>query len=333
MAYTQKLGVPNCFKDHLIVDTRSIEYAKDVAASSFVPHKLKRIRGKNDFHFVHSHAFLDDISLCYTSYGNELVVAPEPMGEFYLVQIPLHGNINICSNNETSCLDGMTSSIISPMNHNRFHWSEDAGVISIKIERHALEHQLQGLIQSDVNSAIEFELEMKTADPVYRNWNIEVIRLMQHFQNTNDSELVSLEGWFEQKLMEILLVSHPNNYSNFLTQDNFKAPPKCVGIAIEYINEHFTEKISLATLSSLTGVTSRTLHNGFKRYRDITPMDYLLETRLKNAKKRLLNVKNDSSVTDIAQEVGFTHLGRFSQQFYQKFGELPSDLLKRNTRQ
>ena len=92
------------------------------------------------------------------------------------------------------------------------------------------------------------------------------------------------------------------------------------------------DKITLATLSSLSGVTSRTLHNGFKRYSGVSPMEYLLETRLKNAKKRLSKVRSNSSVTDIAHSVGFTHLGRFSQQFFQKYGELPSEVLKRNLR-
>ena len=133
------------------------------------------------------------------------------MGDFYLVQIPLHGNVDIKSNDRCSSLEGTTSSIISPMNHNRFHWSKNAGVISIKIERHALEQQLQSLIQCDITSGIEFELEMHMAEPAYRNWYIEVIRLMQYFRSAKVSELVSLEGWFEQKLMEILLVSHPNN--------------------------------------------------------------------------------------------------------------------------
>lgn len=324
--------MPNCLKDHLIVDTHSIEYACDAAANSFVPHKLTRIHDKSNFHFVHSHAFLNDLSLCYTSYGNRLTVAPEPMGEFYLIQIPSHGQVGVTSRSRRSNLQGMTGSIISPMNHNQFHWLEGAGVISIKIERHALEHQLRSLLQREISRDIEFELEMDMGKPAYRNWYIEVIRLLQYFQNTKKSELVSLEGWFEQKLMEILLITHPSNYSELLTRTNYEAPPKCVGTVIDYINEHFMETINLATLSSVSGVTSRTLHNGFKRYRNMSPMQYLLDTRLKNAQKQLLNANAGSSVTEIAQAAGFTHLGRFSQQFSKKYGALPSEVLERNAR-
>lgn len=330
MAYTQKVGVPECLKDHLMVDTRSIEYARDAAANAFVPHKLKNVQTRNNFHFVHSQAFLNDVSLCYTCYGNELTVTPEPMGEFYLVQLPAHGNVDIRSGNCRSRLTGSTGSIISPMNQNRFHWSENAGVISIKIERHALEHQMRRLIQSEVNGGIEFQLEMHLASPAYRNWYIEVVRLMQYFQSTKHSELVALEGWFEQKLIEMLLVSHPSNYSKFLTNGNYQAPPKSVGIAIDYMNEYFMEKITLATLSSVTGVTSRTLHNGFKRYRNVSPMEYLLEIRLRKAKTALSKANDGSSVTEIAQAAGFSHLGRFSQQFFQEYGELPSDTLKQS---
>ena len=168
------------------------------------------------------------------------------------------------------------------------------------------------------------------AESVYRNWSIEVIRLMQYFQGADAAELISLEGWFEHKLMELLLISHPHNYSKLLTRDSYEAPQKCVGTALDYLNEHFMEKITLATLASVSGVTSRTLHNGFKRYKGVSPMEYLLETRLRNAKKRLSNADHDSNVTDIAQSVGFTHLGRFSQQFFKRYRELPSELLKRS---
>jgi len=330
--HMQKPAVPECLKDYLLVDTRSMEHAHDVAARSFVPHKLRPLRLHSDFHFVHSHAFLQNVSLCYTAYGNELMVEPESMDEFYLIQMSTGGVVEIESGSKQAKVFGMQGSILSPENRTKFRWSEDAGVITIKIDRQALEEQMRRLIQTELTKGIDFKLGMQLTAPEYRNWYIEVLRLMQYFQYTKNAELVSLEGWFEQKLMELLLVSQPSNYSHQLTQDQFHAPSQSVGLAIDYMHQHIVEKITLGKLSNITGVSGRTLHNGFKRFRNVSPLEYLTDIRLQKARSALLKACTDATVTSIAQASGFSHLGRFSQRYFQEFGEHPSDTLRRGNK-
>lgn len=320
---------PEFLDDYLLVDTHSMQDAHDVAARSFVPHTLTKTDASPDFHFVHSHAFMQDISLCYTSYGANLILEPEPMDNFYLIQMPVSGLIELDSGGVHRNLNGMEGSIVSPTNRTCFKWSEDSGLITIKVERQALEYHLRRLCQSEVVDPIEFEVAMSLSDPKYRNWYIEVVRMMQYFQHSKRTEAVALEGWFEQKLMEILLFSQTNNYSEQLMQQRYTAPSKAVGEAMQYMHAHIDEKISLATLADVTGVTARTLHNGFKRFRDVSPLDYLTEIRLQKVRFDLEHADDSDTVTSIAQSVGFTHLGRFSHKYFQHFGELPSQTINR----
>jgi len=74
-------------------------------------------------------------------------------------------------------------------------------------------------------------------------------------------------------------------------------------------------------------------------YAELAPGEYLVSlqkagygskrVRLQVARDRLTRPGTGSSVTDIALDCGFVHLGRFSGQYRQAYGELPSETLAR----
>lgn len=80
-----------------------------------------------------------------------------------------------------------------------------------------------------------------------------------------------------------------------------------------YINEHFTEDITLQTLSNLTYLSKYYLVHSFKEYKGISPINYLIDRRIAEA-KRLLETTNHS-VAKIATMVGFSSQSYFSQIF------------------
>lgn len=98
----------------------------------------------------------------------------------------------------------------------------------------------------------------------------------------------------------------------------------------KYIEEHLHEPLSISDIAETTNVNARTLFHAFKRFHGVTPMAYLKMRRLKNVHKQLLAAEpNTTTVTEIATEWGFFHLGRFSADYKSIFKELPSETLKR----
>ena len=59
-------------------------------------------------------------------------------------------------------------------------------------------------------------------------------------------------------------------------------------------------------------------------------MEFLTEQRLHRAHEKLLKARLADSVTNIALDCGFNHLGRFSQLYRKRFGERPSETLRKN---
>jgi AraC-like DNA-binding protein/tetratricopeptide (TPR) repeat protein len=82
-------------------------------------------------------------------------------------------------------------------------------------------------------------------------------------------------------------------------------------------------EIGMPQLVKASRMPQRTLHRHFRRILGTTPLMYLRLIRLSAAHDLLLE-PDSGSVSDIAVQVGYTHLGRFAADFRRRFGQLPS---------
>jgi len=100
--------------------------------------------------------------------------------------------------------------------------------------------------------------------------------------------------------------------------------------AQEFLEEHHRDRVAVEDLCRATGVGIRTLQRCFREYFHLTITEYLKVLRL-NAARRELSAADPSrtSVTTIALDHGFAHLGRFSLEFRDRFGESPRETLAR----
>ncbi|NKM99298.1 helix-turn-helix transcriptional regulator [Rhizobium changzhiense] len=87
--------------------------------------------------------------------------------------------------------------------------------------------------------------------------------------------------------------------------------------------------VTLNEIAEACGVSIRTLQSGFRKFRMTTPIAYLEHLRLHAVRRELSSGESDQSVRGVAQKWGFTHVGRFSGQYRRRFGELPSQTLRR----
>lgn len=100
--------------------------------------------------------------------------------------------------------------------------------------------------------------------------------------------------------------------------------------AREYIEENYRESVLLEDLCRVTAAPVRTLQRCFREYFDLTITDYLKTVRLNAAHRELVAAHPDrNTVTEIAMRHGHSHLGRFSVEFRECFGESPRETLAR----
>lgn len=107
------------------------------------------------------------------------------------------------------------------------------------------------------------------------------------------------------------------------------ASSKTLAIAEDYIREHACSIGSVTEIADICGCSLRNLQLTFKAHRGTTPLAFLNDCRLEESRARLLEALPDETVTEIALACGFFHLGRFSIAYRKKFGERPSDTMRK----
>ncbi|MDB5699347.1 MAG: hypothetical protein JWN69_2151 [Alphaproteobacteria bacterium] len=110
------------------------------------------------------------------------------------------------------------------------------------------------------------------------------------------------------------------------------AAPASIRRAEMFIEANAREMLRLDDIAAAANVPVRTLLDGFRRFRQTSPGRFLRDIRLDRAHERLLKSGDEASVTAIALEAGFTHLGRFARDYADRFGVKPSDTLARSSK-
>ena len=105
--------------------------------------------------------------------------------------------------------------------------------------------------------------------------------------------------------------------------------PVAIRFARDFIKEHAAEPIRLSKLASDLGLPMRTLQENFRRVFGISPREWLLECRLESARQRLILPDRPISVSTVASDCGFGNLGDFSGKYRKKYGESPSETIRR----
>jgi len=101
--------------------------------------------------------------------------------------------------------------------------------------------------------------------------------------------------------------------------------------ANDYMQTHIDQPLTLIDVCQSLGTSSRALCYGFQEIFGMSPMSYLKILRLQSVHRSLkLAGSGQKTVTEIASQFGFYHLGYFAHDYKKMFGELPSATLRRN---
>ena len=99
----------------------------------------------------------------------------------------------------------------------------------------------------------------------------------------------------------------------------------------QHIHEHYSEEIRLEELASLAGMSTSAFCRFFKTHTGRTVMDYVIDIRLGNAARLL--VDTTAPISEICWQCGFNNLSNFNRIFKAKRGYTPRDfrtLFKKN---
>ncbi len=118
-----------------------------------------------------------------------------------------------------------------------------------------------------------------------------------------------------------------HSYTERLARQRDGATPACVRRAEAYFRDHADQAILMEDAAAAAGCSVRALQRAFQEFRDTTPHAALTRARLELARAAL--ARGEASAAAIARRYGFSNAGRFAAAYAGRFGELPSETLRR----
>jgi len=309
--------------------TTDADEAREIVSRVYCDHTLMPSHS-GPLDACHNRARLSAVSVNYMEYGSDIYVEPGYLDRFFLFQLPVEGAARITTDNKDFTTTVGMASAINPTEYTKMHWNEDCKKLLVQIRADAMEMRLSRLLMRPIDKPILFDQCISADNRLAASWWRQIRHLVSDLDNDMDPwrSRPMLED-MERHLMTSLLYSFNHNYMATLLAQEDQAAPKHVKKAEDYILDHLKDPLSIDDLVEVTGVSQRSIFEGFRSFRGTTPMKYVLQLRLEKVREDLLKSGPDRSVTDIALKWGFTQLGRFSVSYKKVYGESPSETLKR----
>ncbi|EXS30772.1 bacterial regulatory helix-turn-helix s, AraC family protein [Acinetobacter sp. 742879] len=291
------------------------------------PHQLD-VPSPKHMDFSHEGLSLGDITFGQVSYSTEVQVKLDDLQKSYIFNIPIQGqqtlkigNLNIESNTEIATLLSPHLPLVMTVN-------EGCKKQVIRISKKLVEEHLIRLLGYKLQRPLVFDVQAPLQGQI-KQW-FQLAMNLQEMVNDDHSLCDSSGVWnnFESNLVIMLLNAQPHNYSQELKLRQ-QGRPTYLSKVEQVLTDCLDQPLNLRELEKILGVSRERLYRDFHLYFGQSPIAYFRDLRFEAVHKRLQQIRPWENVSSIALDCGFQQLGRFSNEYKRKFGELPSETLLR----
>ncbi|MBU3600621.1 AraC family transcriptional regulator [Polynucleobacter sp. 30F-ANTBAC] len=308
-----------------------VEEVRHKVGHVFVPHNLDVLGQEQHLSASMNHLQLENTSINTLGYGAGVKINCDPFEKFLLIMLPMTGFMDASVKDGVVHANHDIAALINTSDPLSMSWGENCNQLIIRINKQLIERTCETLLGHPIKEDVQFSstLNMSNGFDMYQN----IIHLLASnpFISESAKSFPIITKQLEQLLVSSLLLNQNNQYSQKLLNPEKVITPQYIKKSEEYMVENAAENITLQDVANHVGISLKTLHNGFQKYRNNSPKNFLKNLRLDlvNRDLKLARLENASTtVTDIALRWGFLHLSHFSESYKEKFGEHPSKTLK-----
>ncbi len=316
-----------------VVATRDPDLAREQIGRVFCPHGLILADPGTAARFEarHHSAAFGGLTINFVSYGARVEIDPGCLDRFFLLQIPLAGSALVRNGAHETLADRGRATLLSPALPTRMVWEAGCQKLIVLVPRGLLEEHVVRVLDR-VPRPFDFDPAIDLLHP--RGAAIlSQARLVQHLAESREWP-GSAPDAVERELASAfvtLLVGHMLERGGAVPAQaqRVSVAPAHVRRAEEYIRAHLDSALSLPHLAERAGSSMRSLQDGFRQFRDSTISDFILAQRLDRWRALILAADPEAKVGDLALGVGLNHLGRAAAAYRDRFGEAPSQTLRK----
>jgi AraC family transcriptional regulator len=216
-------------------------------------------------------------------------------------------------------LGGVNNTVIIPaMVEHQANWNKGRHFSLIFIDPHQL---TQVAYEAIANQSVELIPHYAMSDPFIEQ--IERSLSLEVESNSFDSQL------FVDSLtmaLSIHLLRHYSTWHPPLREASGGLQLQQLQNVIDYIQAHLSEEIRLMDIAERLGMSQYYFSRLFKQSTHISPYQYVIQQRIDRAKHLLKTTS--MSMSEIADQTGFSHQSQLTNQFRKIVGTTPSNYRK-----
>ncbi|WP_082952161.1 AraC family transcriptional regulator [Mycobacterium kubicae] len=249
----------------------------------------------------------------------------------YRILVPLSGRIEGLHRGFSLMGGPGAASVYAPQGHTAARWTAGTKLISLKIDRCAVDDALSDALGRQVMAQPDFTPVMPSGAAPTRSWINLVVSFKEQLFRPDSVVTQPIVGLpFVDSLVRGFLVAAEHSHHDAVTGADGLNAPRAIQTAIDIIEAEAHLPLTLSAIASRSHISVRTLQQGFQRHLDSSPMAYLREVRLRRAHQTLLESEPSTvTVASVAHQWGFTNLGRFAAAHAARYRETPTETLRR----
>ena len=270
-----------------------------------------------------SHRKMAELDLCRISYGGSVRVTSPALETIYHLQILLNGNCLWRGHQREHYLVPGELLLINPDEPVDLTYSEDCEKFILKVPTHLLDSICDEQRWHRPSGGVRFLRNHYRLEEL--DGFVNLLSMVCHEAEVSDS-LPRVQGHYSQIVASKLLTLMSTN----VQRESLGAAGASLERILEHIDRHLKLELTAEGLAEQACMSVRSLYALFDRHLGTTPKQYIRQRKLEQVHACLRDAScSVRNVTELAMDYGFLHLGRFSEHYRQRFGELPSETLKR----
>jgi AraC-like DNA-binding protein len=306
------------------------DIVRSVMTRALTPHRSTPLTDRPFYTADVAVAELGPLSLIYAQhFGTEIDTRFIAEVDYYDINLAASGWNRLAAGDEHVTIDRGAAAVLSPSMRATMHLSEEYAQLHLRIERFALEAQLERMLGRRIVEPLTFSVRMDLDRAAVRSW-VNALTLLVNDLEAQQGLSAADHGatTWSDFLTAGLLLAQPHNYSDQLANAaSARHIPARLRRVTELIDEAPHEDLGLDRLAAVAGVAPRSLQRDFQVHLGVTPRAYVERARLVNARADLV-AGAGQTVAEIAYRHGFTHLPRFAASYHEVYGETPSQTLR-----
>ena len=316
--------------DFPIIATSQVEEAEFCISQSIADARIDRVDDRRNFRLELNSVNFGRFSLIYNCFRThtKLTAGLEPGNAIFVTGIGVP--IKLYIDNDPHLVTQNSAAVIACAKKVQVERPSHSEILYLRVSLSDLWNRFEKLTARHHRGPLIFNSKVsvvKGSGAVLKGLMDYLVNLLSHSDSV--MKIPALRKSFDDLLMTAML-SLPHNKMDKLYEDRSSSvAPAVVYRAEEYMRANLEKPINVSDILRVCDCSRSVLFSAFRNARNYTPMEFLTEQRLHQAREQLLNSKYNASVSAIAVNCGFFSHSWFSQVYKKRFNERPSDTLRK----